>query len=182
MFSNRLIGSMFSHAAIIAGAACLLYSCSNAETASQKKAGPKKGAAEQSAATATPSESVSDTAKNKTAQPKENRRLVVYYFMTTYRCPSCHFIEETTRKAIDESFADEIKSGRMIFTMINVEEKGNERFADYYKLYTKTVILSDTRDGRETRWTNLDKVWQLIGNEQRFKAYIVKEVKSYLGA
>ena len=112
----------------------------------------------------------------------ESRQLVVYYFMTTYRCPSCHFIEETTRKAIDESFAKEIQSGRMVFKMVNIEEKGNEHFVDDYKLYTKSVVLSNLKDSKETSWKNLEKVWNLIGKEDQFKEYIVTEVKSLLGA
>jgi len=117
-----------------------------------------------------------------TTAKAEKRQLIVYYFMTTYRCPSCHFIEETTRKAIDESFAKEIKSGRMVFKMINIEEAGNEHFGNDYKLYTKSVVLSNVKDGKEASWKNLEDVWKMIGQEDSFKAYIVKEVKAYLGA
>lgn len=113
---------------------------------------------------------------------QKESKLVVYYFHTNFRCHSCHYIEETTRKAIEETFVNEIKSGRMEFRMINVEEAGNEHFEKDYKLYTKSVILSDTKDGKETGWTNLEKVWQLIGNDQGFKEYIVREVNAYLGA
>ena len=122
------------------------------------------------------------TAIQDTATKSKNRQLVVYYFMTTYRCPSCHFIEETTRKAIDESFAKEIQSGRMVFKMVNVEEPDNEHFTNEYKLYTKSVVLSDLKDGKETSWKNLEDVWKMIGKEEPFKAYIIKEIKAMLGA
>jgi hypothetical protein len=116
-----------------------------------------------------------------TAVKKENKVLVVYYFMTTYRCHSCHYIEENTRKALDESFANEFKSGRMVFKMINIEEPANAHFVQEYKLYTKSVVLSATLGDKETKWKNLDKVWQLIGNDNGFKNYITSEVKAYLG-
>jgi hypothetical protein len=101
--------------------------------------------------------------------------------MTTYRCPSCHYIEETTRAALNENFSEQLKSGRMVFKMLNIEEPANEHFVKDYSLYTKSVVLSDQKDGKETRWTNLDKVWQLIRNDAGFKNYIVTQVKAYLG-
>jgi thiol-disulfide isomerase/thioredoxin len=160
----------------------LLYSCSSAETATQKKAESKKSAAAQATPQATAAAPVSDSLKTTATQPQQQQRqLVVYYFMTTYRCPSCHYIEETTRAAINENFAEQLKSGRMVFKMLNVEEPANEHFAKDYQLYTKSVVLSDTKGGKETRWTNLDKVWQLIHNDRGFEDYIVKEVKAYLG-
>jgi hypothetical protein len=116
-----------------------------------------------------------------TAVKKENKVLVVYYFMTTYRCHSCHYIEENTRKALDESFANEFKSGRMVFKMINIEEPANAHFVEEYKLYTKSVVLSATVGDKEVKWKNLDKVWQMIGKDDSFKNYITSEVKAYLG-
>ncbi len=183
MFRKSTARSIVS--TVIAGVAIvgIMYSCSSAETSSQKKATVNKYTHSQTTEKTKTVTAMPDSyVKNKTTAPKEERQLAVYYFMTTYRCPSCHFIEETTRKAINESFANEIKSGRMVFKTINIEEKGNGHFTKDYKLYTKSVILSDTKDSKETRWTNLDKVWQLIGNEPGFKAYIVKEIKTYLGA
>ena len=115
-----------------------------------------------------------------TSTKVENKQLVVYYFMTSYRCHSCHYIEETTRKALDESFDKEFKSGRMLFKMINIEEPANDHYVKEYKLYTKSVVLSSTVGGKETAWKNLDKVWQLIGKDDSFKNYIVSEVKAYL--
>ena len=149
----------------------MMYSCSSAQSSSQKEQVVKPSQ----------TKAVPDSTVNKTSTPKENNQLVVYYFMTTYRCHSCHYIEETTKTALNEYFSEQLKSGRMVFKMLNVEEPANDRFVKEYSLYTKSVVLSDQKGGKETRWTNLDKVWQLIGNDQAFKAYISTEVKAYLG-
>ncbi|OGS36810.1 MAG: hypothetical protein A2293_04050 [Elusimicrobia bacterium RIFOXYB2_FULL_49_7] len=122
------------------------------------------------------------TAASDTSAKQEARQLVVYYFMTTYRCRSCIFIEGTTRKAMDEYFANEQNSGRMVFKMVNVDEPQNRHFIDEYGLYTKTVIVSDIKNGKQAEWKNLDQVWNLIGREDEFKAYIAKEVRAYLGS
>jgi hypothetical protein len=154
-----------------------LSSCSTAETANSKKVEEKKVTAS-SGKTALST----DTSKNTSVNPKEDNQLVVYYFMTSARCFSCHYIEEKTRAAINETFAEQLKSGRLVIKTINIEVSPNEHFVNDYKLYTKSVILSDTKSGKEVNWKNLDKVWQLIGNDQGFKEYIVKEVKTVLGA
>ena len=110
----------------------------------------------------------------------KERKLIVYYFHTNYRCHSCITIERLTRQAVTEGFADQLKNGRIEFKMINIEEPGNEHFVDDYKLYTKSVILSDVNNGRETGWRNCEKVWPLLGNEQKFIEYIQSEVRTLL--
>ncbi|MFH0920758.1 MAG: nitrophenyl compound nitroreductase subunit ArsF family protein [Fibrobacterota bacterium] len=117
-----------------------------------------------------------------TSIKQEARQLVVYYFMTSYRCRSCIFIESTTRKALDENYGPEQKSGRVVFKMVNIEEPQNKHFVDEYGVYTKSVVLSDLKSGKQMKWKNLDQVWNMIGQDDAFKAYIVKEVKPYLGS
>ena len=111
---------------------------------------------------------------------KEGKLLVVYYFHTNFRCHSCIMIEKLTRQAVNEGFADQLKNGRIELKEINVEEAGNEHFTDDYKLYTKSVILSDVKNGKEASWKNCEKVWTLLGNEQKFIDYIQSEVKALL--
>jgi hypothetical protein len=125
---------------------------------------------------------VTSTQENKTLEKKSQRerKLIVYYFHTNFRCHSCITIEKLTRQAVNEGFADQLKNGRIEFKEINVEEAGNEHFVDDYKLYTKSVILSDVKDGKETSWKNCEKVWPLLGNEQKFIDYIQTEVKALL--
>ena len=181
MLGKRNVVSFAITALAVVGIMC---SSSTGEPVSQKKEAAKKTAT----TTVQPSSkqivgavAVDSVKKTVTVTPKEDRQLVVYYFMTTARCQSCHFIEETTKAAINENFAAQLKSGRIVFKMLNIEESPNEHFVQDYKLYTKSVVLSDLKAGKETRWINLDKVWQLIGEQKGFRDYIVKEVNAYLG-
>ncbi|NLG17345.1 MAG: hypothetical protein GX556_08470 [Fibrobacter sp.] len=127
-----------------------------------------------------------DTKTNSAATPTTpalkavQQKLVVYYFYTTYRCHSCTMIEKLTKTAVEAGFKDLLASGRVEFKGINIEQPGNEHFVEDYKLYTKSVILSDLRDGKEAKWKNLDQVWTLLGNEGKFIEYIQKEIKTYL--
>jgi len=107
-------------------------------------------------------------------------RVVAYYFHTTYRCASCRKIEDYAHRAIDTGFAQELADGRLVWRVVNVETEGNEHFAKDYQLYTKSVVLSDERSGREVRWKNLPKVWELLGDEAGFVDYVQTETRSYL--
>jgi len=107
-------------------------------------------------------------------------RVVVYYFHTTARCPTCHKIENYTREAVEQKFGEEIEEGMMEFRSVNIEEQGNKHFIKDYKLHTKSVVVSDMKSGKETRWKNLAKVWELVGNKENFFRYIEDEVDLYL--
>lgn len=48
---------------------------------------------------------VNNIVSSDTLSKEMTDQLVVYYFMTAYRCRSCVFIEETTRKTLDEFFS-----------------------------------------------------------------------------
>jgi hypothetical protein len=140
-----------------------------------------KGTKGKAVAATAPKEQKATTAADTTAKAASHQ-LIVYYFRTTYRCPSCYFIEQTTQKALNETFADSLKNGRVVFRMINVQEPGNEHYTNDYQIFTKSVVLSDVKAGKQMKWKNLDQVWNMINREDEFKAYIVKEVKAFLGA
>jgi thiol-disulfide isomerase/thioredoxin len=107
-------------------------------------------------------------------------KVIVYYFHGNYRCPSCMTIERYTRESVEATFAKELKSGQIEFKSINVDLPANNHYVNDYKLYTKSVIVSDTVQGKEQRWKNLQKVWELLRSEKEFKAYVKSETAAYL--
>lgn len=141
---------------------------------SGEKSGAAKAPQSPSAApAASASVAQSDTAKTQS-------QLVVYYFCTNFRCGSCKYIEQNTEAALKEAFAGELASGRIVFKMLNIEEDTNKHFVDDYKLATKSVVVSELKGGTQTRWKNLEQVWQLLRDDKKFHEYIIKEVNAYL--
>lgn len=108
-------------------------------------------------------------------------QVVAYYFHGTFRCSSCLRIEQHSKQAIEKYFGDELNSGELVFKVINVEEKGNEHFVNDYQLYTKSLVLSLIKDGKEIKSENLAKVWEYLGNKEKFYEYVKVNVESYLG-
>jgi len=121
-------------------------------------------------------EPLSDSTK-KAALPD---RIVVYYFHTTYRCPTCHKIENYTKEAVETGFAQELREGRLEFRVLNIEEPANAHFIKDYKLHTKSVVVVDIKENKQVRWKNLQKVWEYVGNKPEFFQYIQDEVSLYL--
>ena len=107
-------------------------------------------------------------------------RVIAYYFHTTYRCASCRAIEAYSREAIETAFADQIKDGRLVWKVVNVEVKGNEHFVKDYSLYTKSLVLVNETRGKPAQWKNLEKVWQLLQDKPKFLRYVQDETQAYL--
>lgn len=111
---------------------------------------------------------------------KESHSVIVYYFHGNVRCHSCNKIEQLTKQAVAQGFVEELQKGLLEIKIINVQQGENEHYVKEYKLYSKSVIVSDVIDGAEKRWKNLRKVWELLNNEGSFMAYIQEEVELYL--
>ncbi len=105
---------------------------------------------------------------------------VRYFYSDSYRCASCKKIEAYTKEAVIQTFSNELQSGKIEFSLVDIDKNENKPAMEKYKLLTKSVIVSEFSGDEEVKWQNLDKVWTLLGNEETFKAYIVKEVRAYL--
>lgn len=107
---------------------------------------------------------------------------VAYYFYNTIRCASCLKIEKYSHEAIERGFADKLAAGELSWMMKNLDEEANFHFVDDYKLFTKALILVRYEDGKQVKWKNCDKVWELLNDEAAFKKYVETEVASFLGS
>ena len=110
--------------------------------------------------------------------PKSN--VAAYYFHGNFRCSNCLRIEQYSKEAIEQNFKDELSSGKLVFKVINIETKGNEHFVQDYQLYTKSLVISLVKDGKEVKFDNLTKVWEFLWNRQGFHNYVKEEITRYL--
>ena len=107
-------------------------------------------------------------------------KVIAYYFHGDVRCSSCRRIEEWSANAIKANFAKELESGELEWKVVNVDETQNEHFNTDYQLYTKSLVIVDFRDGKQTKWKNLDGVWQRLSDQEAFSKYVDAEVAGYL--
>lgn len=107
-------------------------------------------------------------------------KVTAYYFHGSFRCSTCSAMEKYSKEAIETNFGDALKSGSLEFKEVNVEDRGNEHYIKDYKLYTKALILSMVRGGKEIKHKNLDKIWEYARSEKKFTEYVTAEIKEFL--
>jgi thiol-disulfide isomerase/thioredoxin len=165
MGSNNKFNRVILFTAIIFFLAFAQHACSNNEKSSEDTV------------TSDTSTEKGNVQLNKQAN---GHQVIVYYFYGNFRCATCRRIEQLTREAVSENFGDELSSGAVEMQVINVDEPQNNHFARDYQLVTRSVVISDMVNGKETQWKNLQKVWELVHQQKAFKDYIRDEVRSYL--
>lgn len=97
---------------------------------------------------------------------KPHSRVIAYYFHGRFRCYSCTMIEGYSREAIEANFNEALASGKLEFKAVNVENRPNRHVIDGYQLYTKSLVLSLIKDGKEIKSKNLVKIWEYARNKK----------------
>lgn len=103
-------------------------------------------------------------------------KINVYYFYGKPRCTTCMKIEKYTQSAVES-----MKDKNVVYQGIDMEKSENSPMVKKYNLYTKSVVISKNKNGKE-KWKNLDKIWLKVGNEKNFKKYITDEINTLKGA
>ena len=114
------------------------------------------------------------------ADAQTGHKLIAYYFHRTQRCETCLAIEAYAEEALKDAFPEELGTGELEWRTVNVEEPANEHFVEDYQIVSSELILVDTHDGERKEWRNLERVWDLVGDELEFKAYVEGEALAFL--
>ena len=115
------------------------------------------------------------------AQPGgEGDEIVGYYFHVTVRCITCRTIEKYAGEAMKQYFPRELATGKLEWRPVNVQLRENRHFIQDYQLFTRSLVLVWFHNGKQREYKNLERTWELVGNEEDFKHYVKHEVKNYL--
>lgn len=106
--------------------------------------------------------------------------VIAYYFHGNYRCHTCLTLERLSKEAIYEKFSKELKSGRLVFRSLNVDEAQNRHFIDDFGLYSKSLVLVKMQGDKEAGHKNLEKIWTLWRDEPAFKKYVQDEIAAFM--
>ncbi len=111
------------------------------------------------------------------AKIESGRRIVIYYLYDSIRCDSCRKIEAYTREAVQEGFASNMP---VEWKPLNTDKPENTHYLKDYKLISKSVVVAEFDAGKQKRWKELDRIWDLLKDKAAFKNYIREEVQEYL--
>ena len=106
----------------------------------------------------------------------------VYYLHGNTRCPTCRTIEAYAQEAVQTGFADELKSGKIDWQVINYESPGNEHYATDYEVVAPNVVLAMFKDGKQVKWKGLPEVWEHVGDKAAFTAFVQTSLREFLAS
>ncbi|OQX78838.1 MAG: hypothetical protein B6D61_04620 [Bacteroidetes bacterium 4484_249] len=73
----------------------------------------------------------------------------INYFHRTNRCETCMSIQENIQKVLDLDFADEVKSGKLSFYLIDYEAMEDKDKVEKYNVEDPTLVITKFRKGKE---------------------------------
>jgi hypothetical protein len=166
--------------AVVLAAAIIGSACASDNKPGEHKSGETQTRSQQSREKKAASSGENEPAAAQDTSKKTSAVVDVYLFHGKNRCRSCNKMEDLTKEAIAEDLSAEKSTGAVRYQHVNVEAQENRHFVQDYKLRSISIVVSKKVDGRETEWNNLEKVWQLLRNDEKFKQYVVKEISAYL--
>jgi len=81
------------------------------------------------------------TEKKQTIFPTSGKDVEVYYFHLTTRCVTCKTVEAETRKNIEMLYAENVKTGNISFTSLNLEEATGKAMGDKLGVSGQTLLI-----------------------------------------
>ena len=86
-----------------------------------------------------------------TAQAQVKERVEVVYFHGKQRCATCLAIEKYAREVVSQDFADEQKSGRVVFKVVDISTTEGKKLTKSYRVTWSSLFINSWKDGKEQR-------------------------------
>jgi len=158
----------------IALLACSFGLCAGAAVPSGGVPGPPDTAAVVNGA------AVPDSLEPETPRAPRPDRVVVYYFHRTLRCDTCLKFEAYTDEALHSRFAEELADGRLVWSVLNVDDESTAALVDAYNIFESSLVVSVVDAGEERSSEKLEAIWGLVGDKPSFLSYVQSEVGANL--
>ncbi len=119
---------------------------------------------------------------NNSAQIADGQPVVmIYNFHLTNRCPSCKAIEDATTKTLETYFGNELKSGRIVRKILNVEEEANAAICEKYEASGSGMYVTRIINGKETTTDLTGDGFKYARNKQeKFIEILKNTINDYL--
>lgn len=116
-------------------------------------------------------------AENKNDKEVATAAIEVYYFHFTRRCITCNAVESVTIQALNEYYADDLKSGRIVFKSINLDEDSSKSIAKKLKVSGQALLF--VRADKQVNLTN-EAFMYAKSSPEKLKAKVRQTVDALL--
>jgi hypothetical protein len=79
--------------------------------------------------------------KKYTSSVSSGNEVEVYYFHMKVRCVTCKAVEAEARKNIEILYPEQIKTGKISFTALNLEESTGKAFGNRLGVNSQTLLI-----------------------------------------
>lgn len=86
-----------------------------------------------------------------TVQAQVKERVEVVYFHGKQRCATCLVIEKYAREVVNQDFADEQKSGKVVFKVVDISTTEGKKLTKSYRVTWSSLFINSWKDGKEQR-------------------------------
>lgn len=107
-------------------------------------------------------------------------KIEIIDFHSTHRCMTCNAIEKNTKYTLETFFSDELKSNKISFQVVNVDEKENEKIAEKFEASGTALILNVIKNGKETQINLTDFAFMNGNNQEKFSSGLKYKINEQL--
>lgn len=108
------------------------------------------------------------------------KQLEVLYFHSEHRCKTCLEIEKNTKAVLDNHFAKEVKSGKIVLKTYNVDDKANLKVCQKFDAFGSSLFLNKIAGGKEEQKNLTDFAFTNAFNVKAFEEKLVNYIKQNL--
>jgi hypothetical protein len=113
------------------------------------------------------------TEKKQTVSSTSGNDVEVYYFHRTARCVTCRTVEAEARKNIEMLYANQVKTGKISFTALNLEEANGKAVGDKLGVNSQTLLI--VKGDQKINITNEGFLYA-VSKPDKFKEIIKEKV------
>lgn len=136
-------------------------------------------ACESPAPEAPPNPDASPDSVDTDAPPTPVITVEVVYFHRAQRCHSCIYAEDTTLYTLETYFADELASGKITWTTLDVTAAENAATIEKYAAYTSSLFLNTIIDGTD-HIEEVTEIWLVLGDDAAFIEVVRSKIEHSL--
>jgi len=160
----------------------LFFSCNSGTKPSESNIDSTAQMTDTSGVASDTNSAIETTTQNSGDVPKaEMSKVLIYSFHVTNRCASCIAIEESVKKTLDTYFKNEVKSGRIKLSVLNVDDKANEKIAEKYQAFGSGLFVTRVFKGKENTTDFTGDGFKYAKNKQdKFIELLKSKIQEYL--
>ena len=106
-------------------------------------------------------------------------RVEVVYFHRAQRCYSCLYAETGSRYTVETYFRDELTSNKIIFKVVNVEDKSNAPIVKKYGAFTSSLFINTITKGAD-HIEEVKEIWFALGKDKAFAEVVRSRIMESL--